>query len=163
MALDHVFPLVPVLKQADTMKRLAFLFLVLVGCTTGTEGQTEQQLACYDTGSGIKCVPQNDVPAGARTTCTGGDGPVGSESSDEGPSPSDDGTSVSSDTGNGPENVDGDDSDGDDSGASNSDSGTGCGASTSDSDGDGTPNGEDCDCGGQDDPTPPAPDTTPPA
>lgn len=144
------------------MKRFSILFLFFTGCTIGAgEGQQEQQLACYDTGNGVKCVPRDEVPVGARMTCTGGDGPVGSESSDEGPSPSDDATSVSSDTGEGPENVDGDDSDGDDSGASASDSGSGCGASTSDSDGDGTPNGQDCDCAGNDDPTTP-PDATPP-
>ena len=147
-----------ILNEDPIMKHLSILFVVLVGCTTGS-GQVDQQLACYDTGNGVKCVPRNEVPVGARLACTGGDGPIGSESSDEGPSPSDDDVSVSSDTGEGPEMTAGDDSDGDDSGASASASGGGCGASTGDSDGDGTPNADDCDCAGNDDPTTPPANT----
>ena len=43
------------------MKRLPLLGLVLALASCGTSiDNTDQALACYDTGSGMKCVPLDD-------------------------------------------------------------------------------------------------------
>ena len=138
------------------MKRLALVFSGLVaiglaGCGIGTDS-TEEKIACYDTGSGVKCVPLGAVPAGASTVCEGGDSDPtdSSESSADGPSPSDDDTSVSSDEAN---------TDDAESGSTSEDCGDN---SESDDDSDGVPNGEDCDCGVPDDGGGETPPTDPP-
>ena len=47
--------------------------LGLSSCSVGTDS-TNQKVACYDTGSGVKCVQQSLLPAGASVVCEDDDG-----------------------------------------------------------------------------------------
>jgi len=131
----------------------AVLTLGLAGCSLGTNS-TDQKMVCYDTGSGVKCVQQSLLPAGAQAVCEDNDGDtngVSSESSDDGPSADDDDVSASSDAADGDES----DSTGDegddacdalgDSDSEDSDDVDGT-SESSDTDTDGVPDAEDCDC-----------------
>jgi len=127
-----------------------FIALGLSSCSMGTNS-TEQKVACYDTGSGVKCVPFRSLPAGATPICEDDDGSSESVDGDDG----DDVAGVLPDD-------DGDDSDADscthagDSGSDSSDGMDGT-SDSSDTDGDGVPDGDDCDCA-----TPPPPEPPPP-
>lgn len=149
------------------MKRLAViaLFLGFAGCTASTS-EDLSGVVCYDTGTGLKCVPHDQVPRNATVTCEGGDADTGGSNSsisnngsDSGSDTDGDGNSDSSDGG-----AHADDSEGDsDSSAAG---GGDCGGSQSDDDSDGVANGQDCDCtgpgggdGGGTPPTDPPPDT----
>jgi len=135
-----------------TLLGAVLVTLGLASCSMGTNS-TDQKVACYDTGSGVKCVPITSLPAGATPVCEDNDGDTNgasSESSADGPSPSDGDTSASSDSGE--DGSDSGDSDGGDecehvgdSGSDSSDGADGTSAS-SDGDSDGVPDTEDCDC-----------------
>jgi hypothetical protein len=134
----------------------AVLTLGLAGCSLGTNS-TDQKMVCYDTGSGVKCVQQSLLPAGATAICEDNDGDTNgasSESSDEGPSADDDDVSASSDAADGDESDsngdDGEDADDacdalGDSESEDSDDVDGT-SESSDTDSDGVPDAEDCDC-----------------
>ena len=161
------------------MKRLPLLGLVLAlaaSCGISIEN-SGQDLACFDTGSGMKCVPLDELPAGTEAMCIDTDGETDvSQSSASGVSLSDNATSESSDAQNvvlptegddGDDDDGGDDDGGDDGGTSDSSTEDASGASDSteeacgtgvDTDNDGTSDSKDCDCLDADTPTnmPPA-------
>ena len=131
-----------------------FIALGLSSCSVGTDS-TNQKVACYDTGSGVKCVQASLLPAGATPVCEDDDG--SDDTDDDATDGTDDFAGVLPDD-------DGDDSDADecghvgDSGSESSDGVDGTSAS-SDTDDDGVPDNEDCDCTGTTPPTdPPPPD-----
>jgi len=160
------------------MKRLPLLGLILAlaSCeaTIDSGGATDDQsVACYDTGSGMKCVPLDQLPSNTTAVCIDKDGVTDvSQSSAEGPSPSDNDTSQSSDspdlmaglptglTDDDDDDGDSDDSTDDDSGASNSTE-ENCATGT-DTDADGVSDSQDCDCIDADTPTNVPPGGTPP-
>lgn len=178
------------MKRIPILAGLAGLAIALSGCVAGDRtSSTSQFVSCYDTGFGIKCVEAHDIQAQFdvdnngtidHLVCTDdGDQDPTSQSSDSGPSASDDATSESSDTGNHLDQLTADSGD-DDSGESDSASGGGeCGDGASDSDSestqvgasdsgdgsdsdgddDGVSDSEDCDCVDPDgDGTPPQTD-----
>lgn len=155
------------------MKRLPLLgfILALASCDASIDN-SDQGVACYDTGSGMKCVPVGELPAGAKAECTDTDGEIEtSQSSASGVSLSDNDTSESSDapgvlpTGGGEDSDSGEDmsgnsessssnncpgggkmTDGHDSNSGEDTDGDGNSDSSSDEDGDGTDDSQDCDC-----------------
>lgn len=156
------------------MKRLPLLGLILALAACGSSLDNDGQgLACYDTGSGMKCVPLKDLPAGTEAMCVDTDGETTvSQSSASGPSLSDNDTSESSDApmanvlptgGGGDDSSSGEDlsgnsisseedcggdpmTDGEDSNSGEDSNGDGFSDSSSDADGDGTDDSQDCDC-----------------
>jgi len=131
-----------------------FIALGLSSCSVGTDS-TNQKVACYDTGSGVKCVQASLLPAGTTAICEDDDG---SDDTD------DDATDGTDDLRVLPDDDGGDDSDAEscvkagDSGSDESDGVDGT-SDSSDTDGDGVPDGSDCDCTGTTPPTdPPPPD-----
>ena len=154
------------------MKRLPlfgalFALITLASCAP-TIDSGNQGVACFDTGSGMKCVPLEQLPANTPAMCIDKDGETdASQSSASGPSASDNDTSASSDAPGAlltddPDEPDDDDApdapDGesdssteDDSGASDSTEET-CGTGT-DTDADGVSDSKDCDCLDVDTPT----------
>jgi len=155
----HRLALAAVLYEVTLMTRFgllaAVLTLGLAGCSLGTNS-TDQKMVCYDTGSGVKCVQQSLLPAGAQAVCEDNDGDtnnVSSESSDDGPSADDDDVSASSDAADGDESDStGDADDGEDecdalgdSDSEDSDEVDGT-SESSDTDGDGVGDADDCDC-----------------
>jgi len=149
------------------MKRLPLFgfisaLLALTSCGASVDN-TDQTVACYDTGHGMKCVPIGELPANTTATCIDKDGVTEtSQSSDSGPSPSDNDTSQSSDSPNvllgDDDGDDDDDGDGIDSSAEDasgaSDSTAKSCATGVDADGDGVSDSKDCDCVGPDAPPP---------
>jgi hypothetical protein len=129
-----------------------FIALGLSSCSVGTDS-TNQKVACYDTGSGVKCVQASLLPAGATPVCEDDDG---SDDTD------DDATDGTDDFAGTLHEDGGDDSDAEscvkagDSGSESSDGMDGTSAS-SDTDGDGVPDGDDCDCTGTTPPPQPPP------
>jgi cysteine-rich repeat protein len=121
----------------------------------------DDTMACYDTGLGIKCVLKRQMPAGTEAVCSDHDGDTrASDSSNSGPSPSDDDTSDSSDGPKRPGCGSEDSSESNDDDSGNSDSDTkdeGCDVPDGDADGDGVPNDQDCDCACPDNPDPTQP------
>jgi len=144
------------------MKRLPLLGLIFALASCGTSlNSSEQAIACYDTGSGMKCVQLADLPDNVEAVCIDTDGDTTtSQSSASGPSADDNDTSASSDSPDAPlreggiATTDADDSVEDASGDSDSAEDPGCGGNGADADGDGTSDSTDCDCVDPDDPGP---------
>ena len=147
------------------MKRLPLLgfisaLLTLASCGASVDN-TDQTVACYDTGHGMKCVPIAELPASTNAMCIDKDGVTEtSASSDSGPSPSDNDTSQSSDaptapdgTADGDDGDDGDDSSAEDASGASDSTAKNC-ATGVDTDGDGVSDSQDCDCVGPDAPPP---------
>ena len=147
------------------MKRLPLLGLVLAlaaSCGSSLDNN-DQALACFDTGSGMKCVPLDELPANTEAMCIDTDGETDvSQSSASGVSLSDNATSESSDAQNVVLPTEEDDGDDDDGGTSDSSTEDASGASDSseeacgtgvDTDNDGTSDSKDCDCLDADTPT----------
>lgn len=135
------------------MKRLPLLGLIFALASCGASlNSSEQAIACYDTGSGTKCVQLADLPAGAEAICVDTDGDTTtSASSASGPSADDNDTSVSSDSPEAPPPADvtataAGDSAEDASGDSASTEDSGCVGDGADGDSDGTSDSTDCDC-----------------
>ena len=63
------------------MKLVPLLAVILLGCGTNTSSTT-QDVSCYNTGFGSKCVPTPQLPAGATALCHDKDGEARDEGDD---------------------------------------------------------------------------------
>jgi hypothetical protein len=134
------------MKRLPLLGLLLFTLAALASCT-GTIDSTEQTIACYDTGHGMKCVPLADLPANTTAACLDKSGET------KAPAQGDSNSADTSDSGS-DSNGDGNSDSSAEGDSHPSGSGQQC-AAGADTDDDGISDSKDCNCTGTTNPTPP--------